>query len=148
MSEEKGRESAILISEPWFSQIKSGKKKFEVRGNYGFFSRIKKGSTVKITNKEEIMSCLVTDVSKPFSSVDDLLNEVKWEDIYPDKESKEDVSEQIKKLVKAEDIEKSGLIAIELEHGGKSGGRVRSKSKTKKKTKSRSRSKGKGKGRK
>ena len=135
-------EKAILISEPWFSQIKNGKKKLEVRGNYGFFSKIKKGSVVKITNKTDTISCLITDVSKPFSSVDNLLEELKWKDIYPEEESEKKVGELIKKLVKAEDIENHGLIAIALEHG-ESGGRVRSKQ-TKKKSKSRSRSKSKG----
>ena len=138
MSEEK----AILISDPWFSQIKNGKKKLEVRGNYGFFSKLEKGSVVKITNRTETISCLITDVSKPFSNVDDLLKKVNWKDIYPEEKSEEKVGELIKKLVKAEDIENHGLIAIALEHG-KSGGRVRSKQ-TKKKSKSRSRSKSKG----
>lgn len=145
MSEEK----AVLISDPWFGQIKDGSKTVEVRGNFGFFRSINAGDSIRITNgKGDTVTCKVKEV-RPFPNITDLLKGVGWKTIYPGAESETDAEAIIKRLIKPQDEGKE-LLAIVFEDAAKSGGRVRSKSKskTKKKSKSRSRSRSKGKNRK
>lgn len=136
-------EKSVTVSEPWFDLIKSGKKKIEARLDFGFFSHLKEGDEMRLSNQDKTdkLKVVVEKIEK-FKTFHELLDGERLKDVLPGVETVDKGLEILNRFYKPEDVEKNGVIAFTLKVEGKSGGRVRSKSKTKKKSKSRSRSKG------
>ena len=46
-------EKSVTVSNPWFNHIKDGKKKIEGRLNVGYFSKLKKGDKMNLSNQDK-----------------------------------------------------------------------------------------------
>jgi ASC-1-like (ASCH) protein len=54
----------ISVSEPWFTLMKSKKKKIEGRLNKGVFATLKKGDTVKFINNDNHFNAKIKKIVK------------------------------------------------------------------------------------
>jgi ASC-1-like (ASCH) protein len=145
-------EKSVTVSDPWFGKIESGEKKIEARLDFGFFSHLKEGDEIRLSNQDKTkkIKCIVSKIER-FKTFHDLLDGERLKDVLPGIETIKEGLEILNRFYQSTDVEKNGVVAFTLKvESSKSGGRARSKSKskTKKKSKSRSRSRSKGRSRK
>lgn len=105
------------ISEPWFSLIAVGLKKYEGRLNDSNFQKMKKGDTIIYDNNSmgflRTIKCKIINIKK-YKSFKEFLEKRKLKKCLPGIDTIERGIEVYKKVYKAEDENRFGVLGIKL----------------------------------
>lgn len=101
----------LHCQEPWFSLLRSGKKKVEGRKNSAKYHTIAVQDTIEFYCDDERFTCTVTAL-KMFQSIEDYLHTVTFQAALPGIQSFEEAVRIYQQWNTPEEIEQHGFLAI------------------------------------